>query len=57
MGRVWLEIRNPESVENERIVTNIDALMALCDALESRLKERAGVQGRYTDVVVKQVVV
>ena len=52
-----MEIRNPESVENERIVTNIDALMALCDALESRLKERAGVQGRYTDVVVKQVVV
>ena len=41
MGRVWLEIRNPESVENKRIVSTVDALMALCDALESRLKERA----------------
>jgi hypothetical protein len=29
--------------------------MALCDALESRLKERAGVQGRLAGAVVKQV--
>ena len=51
-----MEIRNPESVENKRIVTKVDALMALSDTLESRLKERAGVEARYTDVVVKQVV-
>jgi len=29
--------------------------MALCDALESRLKERAGVQERLAGAVVKQV--
>jgi len=28
--------------------------MALCDTLESRLKERAGVQGRLAGAVVKQ---
>ena len=33
----------------------VDVLMALCDALESRLKERAGVQGRLAGAVVKQV--
>jgi len=38
-----------------RIVAKVDALMALCDALESRLKERAGVQGRLAGAVVKQV--
>jgi hypothetical protein len=30
--------------------------MALCDALESRLKERAGVQGRLAGAVVKGIV-
>jgi hypothetical protein len=30
--------------------------MALCDALESRLKERVAVQGRLAGVVVKGVV-
>jgi hypothetical protein len=29
--------------------------MALCDALASHLKERAGVQGRLAGAVVKQV--
>ena len=32
-----------------------EILIALCDALESRLKERAGVQGRLAGAVVKQV--
>jgi hypothetical protein len=33
--------------EQHRIVAKVDVLMALCDALESHLKERAGVQGRW----------
>ncbi len=33
----------------------VDALMALSDALESRQKEWAGVQGRPAGAVVKQV--
>ena len=41
--------------EQHRIVAMVDALMALCDALESRLKERAGVQGRLAGAVVRQV--
>jgi hypothetical protein len=31
------------------------ALMALCDALESKIKARAEVQGRLAGAVVKQV--
>ena len=40
--------------EQHRIVAKVDSLMALCDALESRLKGRAGVQGRLAGAVVKQ---
>jgi type I restriction enzyme S subunit len=45
----------PPLAEQHRIVAKVDALMALCDALESRLKERAGVQGQVAGAVVKQV--
>jgi len=45
----------PPLAEQHNIVAKVDALMALCDALESRLKERAGVQGRLAGAVVKQV--
>jgi hypothetical protein len=45
----------PPLAEQHRIVAKVDALMALCDALESRLKERAGVQARLAGAVVKQV--
>ena len=45
----------PPLAEQHRIVAKVDSLMALCDALESRLKERAGVQGRLAGAVVKQV--
>jgi len=45
----------PPLAEQHRIVTKVNDLMALCDALESRLKERAGVQGRLAGAVVKQV--
>jgi len=45
----------PPLAEQHRIVAKVDALMALCDALESRLKERAGVHGRLAEAVVKQV--
>jgi len=45
----------PPIAEQHRIVEKVDALMALCDALESRLKERAGVQGRLAGAVVKGV--
>ena len=49
------EIPLPPLAEQHRIVAKVDALMALCDALESRLKERAGVQGQLAGAVVKQV--
>jgi len=45
----------PPLAEQPRIVAKVDALMALCDALESQLKERAGMQGRLAGAVVKQV--
>ena len=45
----------PPLAEQHRIVAKVDALMALCDVLESRLKERAEVQGRLAGAVVKQV--
>ncbi len=45
----------PPLAEQHRIVAKVDALMALCDALESRLKDRAGGQGRLVGAVVRQV--
>ncbi len=45
----------PPLAEQHRIVAKVDALMALCDALESQLKERAGVQERFAKAVGKQV--
>ena len=45
----------PQLAKYPRIFAKVDALMALCDAHESRLKERAGVQGRLAGAVVKQV--
>lgn len=45
----------PPLAEQHRIVAKVNALMTLCDALESRLKERAELQGSFTDTVVKVV--
>ncbi len=45
----------PPLTEQHRIVARVDALMALCDELGARLKDRAGVQGRLAVAVVKQV--
>jgi type I restriction enzyme S subunit len=45
----------PPLAEQHRIVAKVDALMALCDNLEARLKERAGIQTKFTDAVVKNV--
>lgn len=45
----------PPLAEQHRIVAKVDALMALCDALESQLKERADVQGRLAGAVVKGI--
>ena len=42
----------PPLAEQHRIVAKVDALMALCDALEARLKERAGVQERFAVAVI-----
>jgi type I restriction enzyme S subunit len=42
----------PPLAEQHRIVAKVDALMALCDVLEARLKERAGVQGKFADAVI-----
>ena len=46
----------PPLAEQHRIVAKVDALMALCDELEARLKERAGRQGKYAGAVVNSVV-
>jgi type I restriction enzyme, S subunit len=45
----------PPLAEQHRIVAKVDALMALCDALESRLKGWASIQARLAGAVVKQV--
>jgi hypothetical protein len=37
------------------LVAKVDMLIPLCDAPESRLKERAGVQARLARAGVKQV--
>jgi len=46
----------PPLAEQHRIVAKVDALMKLCDALESQLKARAEVQEQLAGAVVKQVV-
>jgi type I restriction enzyme S subunit len=48
-----LPVALPPLAEQHRIVTKVDALMALCDELEARLKERAAVQGKFAGAVVK----
>jgi type I restriction enzyme S subunit len=45
----------PPLAELHRIVAKVNSLMALCDALESQLKARAGVQRRLAGAMVKQV--
>ena len=50
-----IQVPLPPLAEQHRIVARVDALMALCDALESQLKERAGVQGRLANAIVKNV--
>jgi type I restriction enzyme S subunit len=54
LNRLYIPL--PPLAEQHRIVEKVNALMALCDELEARLKERAGVQGRFTAAVGKQVV-
>jgi type I restriction enzyme, S subunit len=49
------QIPLPPLAEQHRIVAKVDALMALCDTLESRLKERAGVHTRYAGSIVKNI--
>ena len=45
----------PPLPEQHRIVAKVDALMALCDVLESRLKERATTQQKFANAVVKSI--
>jgi type I restriction enzyme S subunit len=42
----YLNLPLPSLTEQHRIVAKVDALMALCDELEERLKEREEVQGK-----------
>jgi len=53
--RIQIFLSLPPLAEQHHIAAKVDALMALCDALESQLKERAGVQGRLAGAVVKMV--
>jgi type I restriction enzyme S subunit len=46
-------IRLPPLAEQHRIVAKVDALMALCDALESQLKEQAETQAKFANAIVK----
>jgi len=45
----------PPLAEQHRIVARVDALMALCYQLEAQLKERAAVQERFAEAVVKKI--
>ena len=45
----------PPLAEQERIIAKVDALMALCNHLDVRLKERADLQGKYANTMIKQV--
>ncbi len=45
----------PPLAEQHRIVAKVNALMALCDELEARLKERAAVQGCFAGSIVKNI--
>jgi type I restriction enzyme S subunit len=47
---------SPPLAEQHCIVARVDVLMKLCDALEVQLKERAAVQGRLANTIVKGVV-
>jgi type I restriction enzyme S subunit len=46
------QIPLPPLAEQHRIVEKVDRFMALCDQLETQLKERAGVQERFAKAVV-----
>jgi type I restriction enzyme, S subunit len=50
-----LPIPLPPLAEQHRIVAEVDELMALCDKLEAKLKERAVVQGKLANSIVKNV--
>lgn len=45
----------PPLPEQHRIVAKVDALMALCDQLEAQLRERAWMQEKFADAVVKSI--
>ena len=51
-----LPIAIPPIAEQHRIVTKVDKLMSLCDALKSRLQEAKLAQIQIADAVVEQVV-
>ena len=48
-------LTTPPLAKQHRIVAKVDALLTLCDALELRLKERAGVQERLAGAVLRRV--
>jgi type I restriction enzyme S subunit len=50
-----LAIPLPPLTEQHRIIAKVDTLMAWCDALEARLKERAMVQGKLAGAIVKGI--
>lgn len=45
----------PPLAEHHRIVATVDALIATCDALDARLKDRTKVQEQFAGAVVKRV--
>ncbi|MCH7854918.1 MAG: restriction endonuclease subunit S [Proteobacteria bacterium] len=46
----------PPLPEQRRIVTKVDELMALCDALKARLQQAQITQTQLADAIVKQAV-
>lgn len=51
-----MPIATPPLLEQHRIVTKVDELMALCDQLKPRITQASQLQKKLADVVVEQAI-